>query len=47
MSTTTIPRTPTASPRSAAEIAAIQEDPGFGKYFTDHMVTPRWSAPRP
>ena len=26
------------SPRSAAERAAILEDPGFGRYFTDHMV---------
>jgi branched-chain amino acid aminotransferase len=43
MSTTTIPRTTSASPRSAAEIAAIQEDPGFGRYFTDHMVTIRWT----
>jgi branched-chain amino acid aminotransferase len=43
MSTTTIPRTPTATPRSAAEIAAIQENPGFGKHFTDHMVTIRWT----
>lgn len=43
MSTTTIPRTPTASPRTAAEIAAIQENPGFGKYFSDHMVTIRWT----
>ncbi len=43
MSTTTIPRTPTATPRTAAEIAAIQENPGFGKYFTDHMVTIRWT----
>jgi len=43
MSTTTIPRTTSASPRSAAEIAAIQENPGFGKYFTDHMVTIRWT----
>ena len=43
MSTTTIPRTTCAAPRTAAEIAAIQENPGFGKYFTDHMVTIRWT----
>jgi len=43
MSTTTIPRTTTATPRSAAQIAAIQQNPGFGRYFTDHMVTIRWT----
>ena len=43
MSTTSIPRTISATPRSAAEIAAIQENPGFGKYVTDHMVTARWT----
>ena len=43
MSTTTIPRTLSASPRSAEEIRAIQENPGFGKFFTDHMVTIRWT----
>jgi branched-chain amino acid aminotransferase len=42
MSTTTIPRTLSASPRTAEEIRAIQENPGFGKFFTDHMVTIRW-----
>lgn len=30
-------------PRSAEERAAILADPGFGKYFTDHMVTIDWS----
>ena len=30
---------PSASPRTAAERAAILAAPGFGKYFTDHMVT--------
>jgi len=43
MSTTSIPRTLSASPRSAAQIAAIQANPGFGKYVTDHMVTARWT----
>jgi branched-chain amino acid aminotransferase len=43
MSTTSIPRTLTASPRSSEEIRAIQENPGFGRYFTDHMVTIRWT----
>jgi branched-chain amino acid aminotransferase len=43
MSTTPIPRTLTASPRTAEEIRAIQENPGFGRFFTDHMVTARWT----
>jgi branched-chain amino acid aminotransferase len=43
MSTTSIPRNTTDRPRSAAEIAAIQENPGFGRFFTDHMVTIRWT----
>ncbi|MBB1022442.1 branched-chain amino acid aminotransferase [Dietzia sp. E1] len=30
---------PSASPRTADERAAILADPGFGKHFTDHMVT--------
>src|ERR1700760_1951444 len=30
--------TPNPSPRSAAEREAILEAPGFGRYFTDHMV---------
>ena len=44
MSTTSIPRTTTDRPRSATEIAAIQENPGFGRVFTDHMVTIAWTA---
>jgi branched-chain amino acid aminotransferase len=43
MSTTSIPRTLTATPRTAEEIGAIQENPGFGRFFTDHMVTVRWT----
>jgi len=43
MSTTTFTRTPSASPRSAEEIAAILENPGFGRVFTDNMVTIRWN----
>ena len=43
MSTSTIARTPSTSPRSAEEIAAILENPGFGRVFTDHMVTIRWT----
>jgi branched-chain amino acid aminotransferase len=40
---TTITRTLTTTPRTAAEIAAVLADPGFGRYFTDHMVTIRWT----
>jgi branched-chain amino acid aminotransferase len=35
---------PTASPLAADERARRVADPGFGRYFTDHMVTVRWSA---
>jgi branched-chain amino acid aminotransferase len=43
MSTSTITRTPSTAPRSAEQIAAILENPGFGRVFTDHMVTIRWT----
>lgn len=43
MSTTTIARTPSTAPRSADEIAAMLENPGFGRVFTDHMVTIHWT----
>jgi branched-chain amino acid aminotransferase len=33
-----------ASPRPAAERAAVLAAPGFGVTFTDHMVTARWTA---
>ena len=41
---------PSASPKSAAEREAILAAPGFGKHFTDHMVTlpysgGRWGTP--
>ncbi len=32
------------SPTSASARAALLENPGFGKIFTDHMVTVRWTA---
>ena len=33
-----------ASPKSLAERDAILANPGFGKYFTDHMVSIDWSV---
>ena len=35
---------PNAHPRSDEDRAAILAAPGFGKYFTDHMVRIDWSA---
>jgi branched-chain amino acid aminotransferase len=35
--------TPNENPRSAAEREQILENPGFGKFFTDHMVDICWS----
>lgn len=32
------------APKSAAERETIMADPGFGKYFTDHMVRAKWTA---
>ncbi|MEO6821109.1 MAG: branched-chain amino acid aminotransferase [Candidatus Nanopelagicales bacterium] len=34
----------TSAPRSPDQIAAILRDPGFGRHFTDHMVSIRWTA---
>jgi len=36
-------RTPHPAPTSDARRADILAAPGFGRYFTDHMVTIRWS----
>ena len=36
--------TPHASPVSAENRRKTMEDPGFGRVFTDHMVTLRWTA---
>jgi branched-chain amino acid aminotransferase len=49
MSTTTafplaFDTTPSSARRAEAEREAILADPGFGKHFTDHMVTISWSA---
>lgn len=35
--------TKNSNPTSSADIAAILENPGFGKHFTDHMVTIDWT----
>jgi len=35
--------TPSAERRAAAEREEILADPGFGKHFTDHMVSVQWS----
>lgn len=37
---------PHASPTSPAARAALMENPGFGKVFSDHMVTITWSVER-
>ncbi|GHF84469.1 branched-chain amino acid aminotransferase [Amycolatopsis bartoniae] len=44
--TTTMPftRTPNPSPAPAERVAEVLAAPGFGRYFTDHMVTVRWNA---
>jgi len=36
--------TPSEAARAAAEREAILADPGFGKHFTDHMVTIPWTV---
>ncbi|WP_158894974.1 branched-chain amino acid aminotransferase [Amycolatopsis anabasis] len=44
--TTTMPftRTPNPSPASPERVAEVLAKPGFGTYFTDHMVTATWDA---
>ncbi len=37
---------PTSKPVGAAERAELLKDPGFGRVFTDHMVTIRWTKDR-
>jgi branched-chain amino acid aminotransferase len=37
-------RTPNPAPVPAARRAELVADPGFGRYFTDHMVTIRWTS---
>ena len=42
--TASFTRVPHPGPTPADRRAAIVADPGFGRHFTDHMVTIRWSA---
>ena len=46
MTTPTIELKPSTHPLPAAEREAILADPGFGRHFTDHMVTVRWTEGR-
>jgi branched-chain amino acid aminotransferase len=46
MTTPKIELKPSAHPLPAAEREAILANPGFGRHFTDHMVTIRWTAGR-
>ncbi|MFC5804807.1 branched-chain amino acid aminotransferase [Streptomyces formicae] len=46
MTTTTIELKPSSNPLSDAEREAILASPGFGRHFTDHMVTIKWTEGR-
>ncbi|MFE4172077.1 branched-chain amino acid aminotransferase [Streptomyces sp. NPDC056909] len=46
MTTPTIELKPSAHPLSDAEREAILANPGFGRHFTDHMVTIKWTEGR-
>ncbi|MFF9146602.1 branched-chain amino acid aminotransferase [Streptomyces sp. NPDC014861] len=46
MTKPTIELKPSSSPLSTAEREAILANPGFGRHFTDHMVTIRWTEGR-
>ena len=39
-------RSPTSKPVGADARTALLKDPGFGRVFTDHMVTIRWTQDR-
>ncbi|MGK5642690.1 branched-chain amino acid aminotransferase [Streptomyces sp. URMC 126] len=43
MTTPTIELKPSSQPLSDAERERILADPGFGRHFTDHMVTIKWT----
>ncbi|SEO69908.1 branched-chain amino acid aminotransferase [Actinacidiphila rubida] len=46
MTTPTIELKPSSHPLADAEREAILASPGFGRHFTDHMVTIRWTEGR-
>ncbi|WP_351223385.1 branched-chain amino acid aminotransferase [Streptomyces sp. NPDC002133] len=46
MTTPTIELKPSSNPLSDAEREAILANPGFGRHFTDHMVTIKWTEGR-
>ncbi|HEY9438340.1 MAG TPA: branched-chain amino acid aminotransferase [Streptomyces sp.] len=46
MTTPTIELKPSSTPLSDAEREAILASPGFGRHFTDHMVTISWTEGR-
>ncbi|QKV92383.1 branched-chain amino acid aminotransferase [Streptomyces sp. NA02950] len=46
MTTPTIELKPSAHPLSDAERERILANPGFGRHFTDHMVTIKWTEGR-
>ncbi len=46
MTTPTIELKPSSHPLSAAEREQILASPGFGRHFTDHMVTIKWTEGR-
>ncbi|KOG52294.1 branched-chain amino acid aminotransferase [Streptomyces griseoflavus] len=46
MTTPTIELKPSSHPLSDAEREKILASPGFGRYFTDHMVTIKWTEGR-
>ncbi|GGT49039.1 branched-chain amino acid aminotransferase [Streptomyces purpureus] len=46
MTTPTIELKPSSSPLSDAEREAVLANPGFGRHFTDHMVTIKWTEGR-
>lgn len=46
MTTPTIELKPSSNPLSDAEREAMMVEPGFGRHFTDHMVTIKWTEGR-
>ncbi|MFB7172171.1 branched-chain amino acid aminotransferase, partial [Streptomyces sp. NPDC056254] len=46
MTTPTIELKPSSNPLSDAEREAILANPGYGRHFTDHMVTIKWTEGR-